>query len=171
MKKRILRFGLTYALAALVLCAGGSLVPEAAAQKKEKGSFGKAGGATETGMEKAGTGMKKGLEATGKGTGAAVEHTGRGATKAGKATGKAMKKTGKAIGGFFSGGDSDSGRSYEDRVRAAQRALQSQGYYGGAIDGIAGPKTRSGLREFQRDNGLEVTGKIDGKTAKKLGID
>ncbi|MEO1087309.1 MAG: peptidoglycan-binding domain-containing protein, partial [Acidobacteriota bacterium] len=52
----------------------------------------------------------------------------------------------------------------------AQRVLAKQGYYSGAIDGVAGEKTRSGLREFQKDHELRVTGRIDRKTADKLGI-
>ncbi|HUG82442.1 MAG TPA: peptidoglycan-binding protein, partial [Bryobacterales bacterium] len=58
----------------------------------------------------------------------------------------------------------------EDQRRAAQRALESKGYYRGAIDGIVGPRTKSGLREYQGDNGLEVTGKLDAKTAQSLGV-
>lgn len=51
-----------------------------------------------------------------------------------------------------------------------QRALESKGYFDGAIVGIAGPQTRSGLREFQSHNGLPKTGKLDVAAAKKLGI-
>jgi peptidoglycan hydrolase-like protein with peptidoglycan-binding domain len=49
--------------------------------------------------------------------------------------------------------------------------LQAKGYYSGQIDGIAGPQTRSGVREYQTDEGLEVNGKVDAKTAEKLGVD
>jgi hypothetical protein len=127
--------------------------------KQEKDKFDKAGNATEKTVEKAG-------EATGKGIGAAVEHTGRGVTTAAKATAGAMAKTGHAIADFFDGAEGD-----EDRVREVQRALQAKGYYAGSIDGIAGPRTRAGVREYQKDEELEVTGKVDAKTAASLGVE
>ena len=126
--------------------------------KQEKDKFDKAGNATEKKVEKAG-------EATGKGIGAAVEHTGRGVTTAAKATAGAMQKTGHAIADFFDGSEGD-----EDRVREVQRALQAKGYYSGSIDGIAGPQTRAGVREYQKDEELEATGKVDAKTAASLGV-
>jgi len=129
-----------------------------------------AGGATKKGMTKAGEGTEKGLEATGKGVGAAVEHTGRATVTAGKATAKAMEATADAVSGVFTGKDDPDYRS-ADKVKDAQRVLQQKGYYRGPIDGIAGPKTRSGLREFQGDAGVEVTGRLDQPTAEKLGID
>lgn len=115
----------------------------------------KAGDGAEKGIEEAGEGVDEGLDATGKGVGAVVEHTTRGAVK-----------TGKAIADFFDGDDD----SDANRLMEAQRVLQARGYYRGAIDGIPGPKTRSGVREFQADNGLVVTGTINAKTADKLGI-
>lgn len=129
-----------------------------------------AGESSKAAMGKAGDGASTGLGATGTGLGAAVEHTGRTTTDAGKATAGAMKKTGQAVVGFFGGGD-DSGGARGDRNREMQRALKSKGYYGGAVDGIAGPQTQSGLREFQGDNGLPKTGRLDAATAKKLGLD
>ena len=125
-----------------------------------------AGESSKAAVGKAGDGANTGLGATGTGLGAAVEHTGRSTTSA-------MKKTGQAVAGFLGGGDDSDGdrQARGDRNRAMQRALKSKGYYGGAIDGIAGAQTQSGLREFQGDNGLEKTGKLDAATAKKLGID
>ena len=38
------------------------------------------------------------------------------------------------------------------------------------IDGIYHGCTERSVREFQHDKGLKVTGKVDEKTAKKLGI-
>jgi peptidoglycan hydrolase-like protein with peptidoglycan-binding domain len=134
--------------------------------KKEKDTFDKAGKATEGAMKKAGEATEKGLEAAGKGIGAAVEHTGRGVTKGAKATAGALEHTGEAVADFFDGNDAD-----QDRVRAVQRALQEKGYYAGPIDGIAGPKTRSGVREYQQDERLAVTGKVDEKTAERLGVE
>lgn len=53
-------------------------------------------------------------------------------------------------------------------VAHTQRRLAARGYYDGAIDGIAGPKTRAAIRRFQRDAGLAVTGKIDRSLARAL---
>jgi hypothetical protein len=54
-----------------------------------------------------------------------------------------------------------------------QGALARRGYYDGQVDGIIGSGTRSAIREFQRDNGLSVTGRIDPQLvqALKLGRD
>jgi hypothetical protein len=46
-------------------------------------------------------------------------------------------------------------------IREVQAALARKGYYRGAIDGSFGPATRSALRQYQLNHGLEVTGRID----------
>ena len=38
-------------------------------------------------------------------------------------------------------------------------------------DGVVGPKTNQALRDFQKSNNLQVTGRIDKKTASALGVD
>jgi peptidoglycan hydrolase-like protein with peptidoglycan-binding domain len=60
------------------------------------------------------------------------------------------------------------GSSSRDTVIQAQNDLQRQGLYDGPIDGIAGPKTRDGLRQFQASHGLPQTGKIDTATLQQL---
>ena len=61
-------------------------------------------------------------------------------------------------------------------VEKIQRALKKNGYYISykgrrlIVDGIYGPYTERAVKEFQRDKGLKVTGKVDEKTAKKLKI-
>jgi len=52
--------------------------------------------------------------------------------------------------------------------RKIQAELARLGYYTGPIDGDVGPKTRSALRKFQRENGLPDTGWPDPATSKKL---
>ena len=49
-----------------------------------------------------------------------------------------------------------------------QRLLAARGYYTGAVDGIAGPATRSAIRRFQRDAGLPVTGAADAGLSRAL---
>lgn len=53
-------------------------------------------------------------------------------------------------------------------IKVAQEELNKLGYDCGAPDGIAGKKTRSAITQFQRDNGLTVTGTLDAETAARL---
>ncbi len=55
-------------------------------------------------------------------------------------------------------------------IANVQQALQEQGYYDDEVDGLIGPRTRAALRGFQRDNGMPITGAIDGPTLKALGL-
>ena len=56
-------------------------------------------------------------------------------------------------------------------IANVQSALQEQGYYNDAVDGLIGPNTRAALSNFQRDSGLPVTAAIDGPTLQALGLD
>jgi peptidoglycan hydrolase-like protein with peptidoglycan-binding domain len=161
-------------LAALVFAA------PAADEKKDKSE--KAGEATEKGVKKAGNAVDKAADkagdatekaagATGKVVGSAVEEGGQGAAKGAKATAGAVEGAGQAVKDFFTDDDDLDDAQYHERVKAAQQALQAKGYYSGPIDGEVGEATRAGVREFQKANNLKVTGKIDKKTAKKLGAD
>ena len=61
-------------------------------------------------------------------------------------------------------------------VKKIQQALKNNGYYLTykghylMVDGIFESCTERSVREFQHDNGLKVTGKVDEKTAQKLKI-
>ena len=61
-------------------------------------------------------------------------------------------------------------------VKKIQKALISKGYYKSpsgkayAVDGIYGDYTEKAVKQFQKAKKLKVTGKVDEKTAKKLGI-
>ncbi len=55
-------------------------------------------------------------------------------------------------------------------VKATQVALKAQGHDPGPIDGILGPRTEAALREYQRNNGLPVTGHPDRPTLAQLGV-
>jgi peptidoglycan hydrolase-like protein with peptidoglycan-binding domain len=55
------------------------------------------------------------------------------------------------------------------QVKKLQRALKGHGYNLEA-DGQVGPKTRSALKKYQRNNGLKVTGKPDQETLRRLGM-
>ena len=47
-------------------------------------------------------------------------------------------------------------------VAALQRELAGKGYYVGAVDGVAGPGTRTAISAYQHANGLPVTGEPSG---------
>ena len=55
--------------------------------------------------------------------------------------------------------------------REVQRELASLGFYAGPIDGIIGPATRAAIRRYQAKHGLPVTGFIDRKLIRSLGIE
>ena len=55
-------------------------------------------------------------------------------------------------------------------VKDAQKRLIKLGYDPGSADGIIGPKTEIALREFQRDHGLNQSGRLDPPTIKHLGL-
>ncbi|MFQ5410914.1 MAG: L,D-transpeptidase family protein [Phycisphaerae bacterium] len=54
---------------------------------------------------------------------------------------------------------------------AWQAALDRAGFSPGVIDGLVGPKTRTGLRAFQAAAGIAMTGRFDPETRAALGID
>jgi hypothetical protein len=56
-------------------------------------------------------------------------------------------------------------------IANVQAALQEQGYYNDAVDGLIGPNTRAALRNFQRDRRLPITAAINGPTLEALGLD
>ena len=58
-----------------------------------------------------------------------------------------------------------------DLTTDVQRALRHDGYYRGDIDGDIGPGTRAAIRQYQYDNHLEVTGRIDRSLLRFLGIE
>ena len=63
------------------------------------------------------------------------------------------------------------GNLLPDQVIAnVQAALQDAGYYFGAVTGSLSVETRAALANFQRDQGLIVTGAIDEPTVELLGL-
>jgi N-acetylmuramoyl-L-alanine amidase len=55
-----------------------------------------------------------------------------------------------------------------DRIRYLQKLLSKAGHYAGQLDGIAGPQTTDGIINFQKANGLDVSGEFDAETVKHL---
>ena len=68
------------------------------------------------------------------------------------------------------------GSKDKSTVKEIQQALKDHGYYLSykghylKVDGKFQSCTEKSVKEFQHDKGLKVTGKVDEKTAKKLGI-
>ena len=61
--------------------------------------------------------------------------------------------------------------AYDDNiVVAVQERLKRAGYYLGAIDGVAGPETRSAIARWEGNHGMYADGLIDQKTLHALGI-
>lgn len=54
-------------------------------------------------------------------------------------------------------------------VAALQVALRALGHYGGSVDGIRGPGTRSAVRRFQQRRGLAADGIVGPATRRALG--
>jgi murein DD-endopeptidase MepM/ murein hydrolase activator NlpD len=54
-------------------------------------------------------------------------------------------------------------------VAALQTALTAKGLYGGTIDGVNGPATRSAVMRFQRRAGLQADGVVGPRTRRALG--
>lgn len=55
-------------------------------------------------------------------------------------------------------------------IRDAQSVLKQEGYYRGAIDGIPGSGTRGALTNWQRNTGLQPTGRLDYPTLARMGL-
>ena len=54
---------------------------------------------------------------------------------------------------------------------SVQSELARRGYNPGSIDGVVGPQTRNAIAQFQSDNRLPVTGRIDRRLVDELDLD
>ncbi len=57
------------------------------------------------------------------------------------------------------------------QIKLVQVILKDLGYYNLKIDGILGPRTFWGIKRYQRDRGLPITGKIDKALLESMGLD
>ena len=58
-----------------------------------------------------------------------------------------------------------------DAVKTLQQALVAKGFtLVGGVDGVFSPRTRATLRNFQKVVGFRVTGRLDKRTARLLGL-
>jgi len=70
--------------------------------------------------------------------------------------------------GPIRGGETEGGSAPDQELRGAQQLLNLRGYDCGPADGIRGRRTRLCIEDFQRDNGLAVTGVLDPPTRRRL---
>jgi TonB family protein len=61
-------------------------------------------------------------------------------------------------------------QALRDEARQAQERLRSAGYNPGTADGVLGPQTVTALRQYQKAQGLPVTGLLDDATQHALGL-
>jgi TPR repeat protein len=69
------------------------------------------------------------------------------------------ERAGRHLAELRAGGES--GFADEPTVRYVQAALRQLGFDAGPVDGVMGPRTRRGIRAFQRAQGLQVDGELD----------
>jgi len=55
-------------------------------------------------------------------------------------------------------------------IQAVQRQLKQSGIYNGAVDGRWNSGTQAAVRQYQQNNNLKATGRIDQETLNSLGI-
>ena len=61
-------------------------------------------------------------------------------------------------------------RATKDQVKRAQATLKGRNYYTGEQTGKLDDATRSGLKEYQKAEGLKVTGTLNRITLEKMSI-
>lgn len=82
----------------------------------------------------------------------------------------ASKPSSSAASGSTSGQASQKQAQGSDIVKQAQQKLSQAGHDVGKPDGIMGPKTQAGLKEFQEKKGLQASGQLDKETLAALGV-
>lgn len=61
-------------------------------------------------------------------------------------------------------------RANKDQVKQAQAILKQRNFYSGDETGKLTVETRAGLKEYQKAEGLKVTGTLNKVTLEKMGI-
>jgi len=58
----------------------------------------------------------------------------------------------------------------KNEIRKMQETLRDKGHYRGKVDGVFGLRTRASIRAYQKAENLPVTGQVDTRTARGLGV-
>lgn len=61
-------------------------------------------------------------------------------------------------------------RATKEQIKQAQTILKARGFYAGEATAKLDDATRGGLREYQKAEGLKVTGTMNKLTLEKMGI-
>jgi peptidoglycan hydrolase-like protein with peptidoglycan-binding domain len=61
-------------------------------------------------------------------------------------------------------------RATADQIKAAQKMLKGKSMYSGEESGKLNDDTRTGLKKYQDENGIKVTGTLNAATLEKMGI-
>jgi peptidoglycan hydrolase-like protein with peptidoglycan-binding domain len=83
---------------------------------------------------------------------------------------KAKDVKDRVLGRKTEGPEDHRGAAKRANVLAAQQALKDKGHDPGTIDGKMGPRTRAAVSDYQKAEGLKVTGRLDDDTRAKLGM-
>jgi peptidoglycan hydrolase-like protein with peptidoglycan-binding domain len=59
----------------------------------------------------------------------------------------------------------------QDRISQVQKALKDKGYKVSEMNGKLSTETKAALKKFQKDNGLEATGRLNQETIVAMGLD
>jgi len=87
-----------------------------------------------------------------------------------KVESKAKDVKDRMLGRKTEGPEDHRGATKHQTVMAAQQALKDKGHDPGMIDGKMGRRTRAALTDYQKAEGLKVTGRLDDDTRAKLGM-
>lgn len=89
-------------------------------------------------------------------------------------TGRLNEKTilalGLSLSDFAANQAAEPGNLGREEIQQVQRALNDAGYDVGPVTGRWDPETERALRDFQKDKGLDPTGRLDDRTILSLGF-
>jgi peptidoglycan hydrolase-like protein with peptidoglycan-binding domain len=140
----------------------------------QTGSSGGSSGAAGQGSGSSSSGSSQDKSGSAAGSSGAAKGSGSGSAtgSSGAGSGSQMDRPGRS-GGDATGQSSARGMGGQssENVKQVQEALKNKGHDPGTADGVMGPKTQQALREFQKKNGMQATGRLDDKTASALGVD
>ncbi len=88
----------------------------------------------------------------------------------GPALGQADKPSERVKEGAPAGTASNPGTPNPDQIKKVQQALIDKGFYSGPVDGVMSKSTQEAIRTLQKSKNLDVSGNLDDKTARELGL-
>lgn len=91
-------------------------------------------------------------------TAAAAQNSNSSTTSASNVTTNTSKKRGPVF------------RATKDQIMQAQKILKDRSFYSGEQIGKLDDATRAGLKEYQKAEGIKITGTLNKETVEKMGI-